>query len=97
MVKLAPHEHMRAWVENWKRMGPELEAIKKRELRAMTEEEGTRRVIRVMDSRAPHAEPRAPRSKRIAWRGPACWELGADFALRLQRGRCYAAQSIRRS
>lgn len=47
---------MRAWVENWKRIGPELEAAKKRELRAMSEEEGTRRALRVMDSRAERAE-----------------------------------------
>ncbi len=30
---------MRAWVENWKRVGPELEALKRTQLRAMTEEE----------------------------------------------------------
>ncbi len=42
---------MRAWVENWKRVGPELEAIKRRELRAMTEEEGTKRALRVMSAR----------------------------------------------
>ena len=44
---------MRAWVENWKRVGPELERIKKEELRAMTEEEGTRRALLVMDAALP--------------------------------------------
>ncbi|MEP6822622.1 MAG: hypothetical protein ABI946_09765, partial [Chthoniobacterales bacterium] len=39
VAKMSPHEQMRAWVENWKRIGPELEAIKKRELRALTEKE----------------------------------------------------------
>ena len=32
-------EQMRAWVENWKSVGPELERMKRKELRAMTEEE----------------------------------------------------------
>jgi len=39
IATLSEKEQMRAWVENWKRVGPELEAIKRRELRAMTEEE----------------------------------------------------------
>ncbi len=39
VAKLPEREQMRAWVENWKRVGPELEAIKRRELRALTEEE----------------------------------------------------------
>jgi hypothetical protein len=30
---------MRLWVENWKRVGPELERIKRHELRALSEEE----------------------------------------------------------
>ena len=32
-------EQMRAWVENWKRVGPELERMKKEKLRSMSEEE----------------------------------------------------------
>ncbi len=57
VAKMSPHEQMRAWVENWKRIGPELEEIKKRELRALTEKEGTGRALRVMDSRAARADP----------------------------------------
>lgn len=30
---------MRKWVENWKRVGPELEKIKRQELRKMTDEQ----------------------------------------------------------
>ncbi|MGI8435321.1 MAG: hypothetical protein ACR2NX_00205 [Chthoniobacterales bacterium] len=59
IATLFEKEQMRAWVENWKRVGPELEAIKRRELRAMTEEEGTRRALRLMEARL---EPR--------WRAP---------------------------
>ncbi len=40
---MSPEDQMRAWVENWKRVGPELERIKREELRAMTEEEAFRR------------------------------------------------------
>lgn len=50
---------MRAWVENWKRVGPELEKQKQLELRRMTEEEGIERACRVMEARV---EPR--------WRDP---------------------------
>ena len=51
VAKLPEREQMRAWVENWKRIGPELERIKKQELRALTEEEGTQRALRVMEAR----------------------------------------------
>ena len=47
---LSEAEKMKRWVETWKFAGPELERIKKEELRAMTEEEGTRRALLVMDS-----------------------------------------------
>ncbi len=46
---------IRAWVENWKLAGPELERLKKDELRAMTEEEALRKVNAVMNSRAEDA------------------------------------------
>lgn len=59
VAKLPVREQMRAWVENWKRLGPELERIKRQELRAMSEEEGTQRAIGVMEARV---EPR--------WRDP---------------------------
>jgi hypothetical protein len=36
---LSEKEQMRLWVENWKRVGPELERIKRQELRALSEEE----------------------------------------------------------
>ena len=39
VAKLSEHEQMRAWVENWKRIGPELERRKRRELRALSEED----------------------------------------------------------
>ncbi len=51
---------MKRWVEQWKYItGPELERLKKQEVRAMTEEEGTRRAILVMNSRCRHASERA--------------------------------------
>lgn len=43
---------MRALVENWKRVGPELEAIKKRELRAMTEDTAFEKATVVNESAA---------------------------------------------
>jgi len=36
---LSEKEQMRLWVETWKRAGPELERMKREELRALTEEE----------------------------------------------------------
>jgi len=44
---------MKRWVDTWKTAGPELERIKREELRAMTEQEALLRVERVMNSRAP--------------------------------------------
>ncbi len=49
---LSEHERMRLWVETWKRAGPELERMKREELRAMSEEEALLRVAAVMNSRA---------------------------------------------
>lgn len=49
---LSEKEQMKLWVETWKRTGPELERIKRAELRALSEEEGTRRAISVMEARA---------------------------------------------
>ncbi len=49
---MPPHEQMRAWVENWKRIGPELEETKKRELRAMTEEEAGEKAAVINESAA---------------------------------------------
>ncbi len=43
---------MKRWVDQWKITGPELERIKKEELRAMTEEEAKRRIVSVMEARA---------------------------------------------
>lgn len=60
IATLSEKEQMRAWVENWKRIGPELEKEKRRELRAMTEEEGTERALRVMEARV-----------EGSWRSPA--------------------------
>ena len=42
---------MKRWVATWKIAGPELERIKRRELRALSEEDILRRLSRVMDSR----------------------------------------------
>lgn len=56
---------MKRWVDTWKFVtGPELARIKKEELRALTEEEGLRRVHRVMNSRSRHA--RAAAQKRTS-------------------------------
>ncbi len=63
IAALSEKEQMRAWVENWKRIGPELERMKKVELRAMTEEEGTRRALLVMDSRIDDPERRRERRR----------------------------------
>ena len=49
---LSEKEQMRLWVENWRRVGPELERLKRQELRALSEEEGTKRALEVMDARA---------------------------------------------
>ncbi len=57
--KMTEHEKMRYWVEHWKRVGPELERIKREELRALTAEEGTARALRVMDSRSRHSRKAA--------------------------------------
>ncbi|MGI9115122.1 MAG: hypothetical protein DLM52_13410 [Chthoniobacterales bacterium] len=53
--KMTEREKMRYWVENWKRVGPELERIKRQELRALSDEEGTKRALRVMSARSRHA------------------------------------------
>lgn len=59
-VALLPEkEQMRAWVQNWKRIGPELEKIKRDELRALSDEEWSRRTAAVMNSRPRHARERA--------------------------------------
>ncbi len=39
VAKLPEREQMRAWVENWKRVGPEMERMKREELRSLTEED----------------------------------------------------------
>lgn len=39
VAKLPRREQTRAWVQNWKRTGPELERQKRAELRDMTEEQ----------------------------------------------------------
>ena len=49
---LSEKEQMRLWVETWRRVGPELERIKRAELRALSEEDGARRTISVMEARA---------------------------------------------
>ena len=50
---------IKRWVETWKFAGPELERIKREELRALSEDEILQRISRVMDSRV-----------RYAWRRP---------------------------
>lgn len=49
---LSEKEQMRLWVETWKKAGPELERIKKEELRAMTEADVIQRTKMVMNGRA---------------------------------------------
>lgn len=55
VATLSEKEQMRAWVENWKQIGPELEKEKRDKLRLMSEEEGLRRALSVMDSRVSNA------------------------------------------
>jgi hypothetical protein len=61
MNSLSEKEQMRVWVNHWKWLGPELERIKREELRAMTEEEAAQRAITVMNSRPRAARERARR------------------------------------
>lgn len=42
---------IKRWVETWKFAGPELERIKRNELRALTEEAALKRLSSVMNSR----------------------------------------------
>lgn len=67
VAKLPEREQMRAWVENWKRIGPELEEIKKRELRALTEEEAARQAAILNESVADEywIEPARERSEGL--------------------------------
>lgn len=60
---LSEKEQMRLWVETWRRAGPELERIKRAELRALSEEEGTRRAISVMEARTHDGWKNARRRK----------------------------------
>jgi len=62
---LSEKERMRLWVDTWRRVGPELERIKRNELRALSEEEGTRRAILVMDARADF-EWESPRPHKLS-------------------------------
>jgi len=62
---LSEKERMRLWVDNWRRVGPELERIKRDELRALSEEEGTRRAILVMEARA-HEYGENPRPRKAS-------------------------------
>ena len=49
----------RAWVENWIRVGPELEAIRRRELRAMTYQQRIQAIDAVLQLGCLFAKPRA--------------------------------------
>ncbi len=57
---------MKRWVDQWKITGPELERIKKEELRAMTEEEAKRRINSVMNARASDRRRRPDRREAPA-------------------------------
>ena len=48
----------RAWVENWIRVGPELEAIRRRELRAMTYQQRIQAIHSVLQLGTLLAKPR---------------------------------------
>lgn len=52
VAKLSEKEQMRAWVENWKRVGPELERLKQEELRAKTEKMAHQDAVILANSRA---------------------------------------------
>lgn len=46
--KMSEHDKMRYWVENWKRVGPELERIKREELRALSDEDAYQNAVALM-------------------------------------------------
>jgi hypothetical protein len=52
-------ERTRAWVENWARVGPQLEAIRRRELRAMTYQERIRAIDTLLQIGCRFAKPRS--------------------------------------
>ena len=51
---------VRQWVERWKRVGPQLESIRRRELRAMTDEQAKRAALDLLT--LPQAADLPPRA-----------------------------------
>jgi hypothetical protein len=51
-------QRTRAWVENWVRVGPQLEAIRRRELRAMTYQQRIQAIDTVLQIGCRFAKPR---------------------------------------
>ena len=51
-------ERTKAWVENWAKVGPQLEAIRRRELRAMTYEQRVKAIESVLELGSRFAKPR---------------------------------------
>lgn len=49
----------RAWVENWAQAGPRLEAIRRRELRAMTHQQRIKAIETLLQIGSRFAKPRA--------------------------------------
>lgn len=49
----------REWVDRWAKVGPELEAIRRRELRAMTHEERVRAIDTLLQIGCRFAKPRS--------------------------------------
>jgi hypothetical protein len=52
-------QRTRAWVENWAQVGPKLEAIRRRELRAMTYQERIRAIDTLLQIGCRFAKPRS--------------------------------------
>ena len=55
-------EQLRLWVETWKRAGPELEAIRRRELREMTDQQASAAAADLLMFPLPHDMPLRPGS-----------------------------------
>ena len=58
MMQDQDEQRNREWVENWAKAGPKLEAIRRRELRAMTCEERIRAIDTLLQIGCRFAKPR---------------------------------------
>jgi hypothetical protein len=58
MMQDQDRQRTRAWVENWIRVGPQLEAIRRTELRAMTYQQRVQAIGDLLDIGCRFAKPR---------------------------------------